>query len=163
MKLSMLFLLIFLAALVACKQSTKNSATEQNRIDSLEQQLAQAYKPGLGEFMSGIQVHHAKLWFAGQNQNWRLADFEVNEMKEALAAIIKYCSDRPETKNINMMNQSMDSITYSIQQKDFTHFKKSYILLTTTCNNCHQATSHEFNVIKIPDSPPFSNQEFKIK
>jgi len=162
MRFTILFSFSFLIVLGACNRSTKN-VTDQNLIDSLEHQVANAYKPGLGEFMSGIQVHHAKLWFAVQNQNWKLADFEVNEMKEAFVAIKKYCADRPEIKNINMMDQSMDSITNSIQQKEFMHFKRSYILLTTTCNNCHLSTSHEFNVIKIPDSPPFSNQEFKIK
>jgi hypothetical protein len=27
-----------------------------------------------------------------------------------------------------------------------------------TCINCHKATNFEFNQVKIPDSPPFSNQ-----
>ena len=35
--------------------------------------------PGFEEFMSNIQAHHAKLWFAGQNHNWKLADFEIHE------------------------------------------------------------------------------------
>ncbi|SRR5258706_840685 len=162
MKFSILFLFIFIVALVACTQS-KNNSTDQHLIDSLEQKINDMYKPGLGEFMSGIQVHHAKLWFAGQNQNWKLADFEVTEMKEALAAIKKYCSDRPETKEIGMIDQSMDSIINAVQQKDLVDFKKGYILLTNTCNSCHQLTSHGFNVIKIPVNPPFSNQEFKVK
>ncbi|MBS1636979.1 MAG: hypothetical protein JST26_13765 [Bacteroidetes bacterium] len=41
-------------------------------------------------------------------------------------------------------------------------FKNHFETLTNTCNNCHRATSHGFNVIKIPNSPPFSNQEFKV-
>jgi len=153
---------IFLLALVDCSQPKGNQA-ETSRIDSLEKRLAEVYKPGLGEFMSEIQVHHAKLWFAGQNQNWKLADFEVNEIKEALSGIKTYCSDRAETKEIGMMDQPMDSMNNAIQRKDFLNFKRSYILLTTTCNNCHRATSHEFNVIKIPNAPPFSNQDFKVK
>jgi hypothetical protein len=50
MKNFILFSFIFLVAMIGCQQSTKN-ATDQNRIDSLEQQVADAYKPGLGEFM----------------------------------------------------------------------------------------------------------------
>lgn len=162
MKFSILFSLIFLVALFACTQSANNNSTNDKRIDSLEQKIADTYKPGLGEFMSGIQVHHAKLWFAGQNQNWKLADFEINEIKEALFGIKKYCTDRPEIKAIGMIDQAMDSITTAIEQKDPASFKNSYILLTNTCNSCHQATNHEFNVIKTPDNPPFSNQEFKL-
>lgn len=69
---------LFSISLFACNQQTDNTQVLQNRIDSLEQKLANTYKPGFGEFMSGIQAHHSKLWFAGQNENWKLADFEVH-------------------------------------------------------------------------------------
>jgi len=107
------------------------------------------------------KVHHEKLWFAGINQNWKLADFEINEIKESLEDIQTYCTDRPERKSLTMIDRPLDSISYAIQQKDEALFKKSFITLTNTCNNCHRTTEHEFNVIKIPDTPPFSNQEFK--
>jgi hypothetical protein len=129
----------------------------------LELKLADTYKPGLGEFMSSIQVHQSKLWFAGQNKNWQLADFEINEIKESLDAIKKYCRDRPETNSIEMIDPPVDSISNAIQQKNAALFNKSFVLLTATCNNCHKATNHGFNIIKIPDNPPFSNQVFKIE
>ena len=53
----------------------------------------------------------------GQNQNWPLADFEVNEIKESLEEIQKYCSDRPEVKAIGMIGPVIDSVNHSIQQK----------------------------------------------
>src|SRR5678815_534119 len=102
-----ILLIISTVCLVACNQPGK-TAQLQKQIDSLKQQLANMYKPGFGEFMSGIQVHHAKLWFAGQNQNWPLADFEINEIKEALEDIPKYCADRPEVKSLPMINVPLD-------------------------------------------------------
>src|SRR5689334_4796091 len=119
-------------------------------ITACNQPATKAYTPGLGEFMSGIQVHHAKLWFAGQNQNWKLADFEVNEIKEAIDDIQQFNTDRPEVKSIDMIKPPMDSVVAAIQQKDTIAFNRSFILLTNTCNSCHQATDHGFNVIKIP-------------
>ena len=154
---------IFTIGLFACNRQAGNSQSLQIQIDSLQNKLDHTYKPGFGEFMSSIQTHHAKLWFAGQNQNWELADFEINEIKESLAGIKEYCSDRPETKSIGMIDLAMDSMSIAIQQKSVTQFQSGYILLTNTCNSCHQATNHEFNVIKIPDNPPFSNQDFKVK
>lgn len=147
----------------ACKQSADEDHILRTRIDSLELKLANSYRPGLGEFMSNIQVHHAKLWFAGQDQNWKLADFEINEIKELLEGIQKYCNDRPEVNAIGMIENPVDSMNTAIQQKNAGLFKSSFVLLTATCNNCHKATSHEFNVIKIPDNPPFSNQNFKVE
>jgi len=46
--------------------------------------------------MSGVQAHHSKLWSAGQNQNWKLADFEIHEIMEAIDNIQKYQSERKE-------------------------------------------------------------------
>ncbi|HCL82393.1 MAG TPA: hypothetical protein DIC22_00395, partial [Chitinophagaceae bacterium] len=120
-----------------------------------------AYAPGLGEFMSDIQVHHAKLWFAGKNGNWELANFEIGEIRESIDAIQKYCTDRPEIKELPMIHNPMDSLITSITDKNTDAFKRSFSRLTVTCNNCHQVTKHAFNVIKIPDTPPFTNQVFE--
>jgi len=156
------FTFIFLSTLIiACDNQQQTVRQLQSRIDSLQQQIDKSYKPGFGEFMGSIQVHHEKLWFAGINQNWKLADFEIGEIKESLEDIQTYCTDRPERKSLTMIDRPLDSISYAIQQKDEALFKKSFITLTNTCNNCHRTTEHEFNVIKIPDTPPFSNQEFK--
>ncbi len=153
--------LVSMALIMACNQPGSNVEQMQQQIDSLQRKLDNTYRPGLGEFMSGIQVHHAKLWYAGANNNWKLADFEVNEVMETLDDIKKYCPDRPEVKSIGMIDPAIDSMNAAIKQQNQQLFKSSFLLLTNTCNNCHRATAHEFNVIKVPDTPPFSNQEFK--
>ena len=95
-KISLLFLIS--VAIFSCSQDSNTNENLQTQIDSLQSQINNAYKPGLGEFMSGIQVHHEKLWFAGTAQNWRLADFEIHEIMEAVDDIKTYASDRPEVK-----------------------------------------------------------------
>jgi hypothetical protein len=157
-----LLLIILTFGLFACNQQTNNTKVLQNRIDSLEHKLADTYKPGFGEFMSGIQAHHSKLWFAGQNKNWKLADFEVREIREAIEDIQKFQTERKESQMIGMINPTLDSINNAVQQKNSTQFKSSYTLLTNTCNNCHRAANFEFNVVKIPNTQPFSNQDFKV-
>lgn len=148
--------------LAACNNTYVPNKDLQSQIDSLQTQINNAYKPGLGEFMSEIQVHHEKLWFAGTAQNWRLADFEIHEIMEAVDDIKTYTSDRPEVKYIDMLQIPIDSLNSSIQQKNEPMFKQSFVLLTNTCNNCHTEVNYSFNKVKIPDTPPFSNQVFKI-
>lgn len=133
----------------------------QKKIDSLQTEINNSYKPGLGEFMSQIQTHHAKLWFAGKEENWELANFEIGEIQEALEDIPRYCADRPEVKSIDMIIPAMDSLSNAVKVKDENKFRNGFILLTATCNDCHKATNHGFNVIKIPDVPPITNQFFK--
>jgi len=158
-KIFVLLTLIF--SIAACNQSTDNTEEVlKNRIDSLEVKISETYKPGFGEFMSSIQIHHNKLYFAGENKNWELANFEVQEIMESLEDISKYCNDREESKSIQMIQPAIDDIKNAISQKNNQLFTSSYIVLTNTCNNCHYATNHAFNVVKIPDLPPFSNQSF---
>jgi hypothetical protein len=156
--------LIFASALfLACNPPEPHTQALQEKVNDLQAQLSNVYKPGLGEFMSGIQVHHSKLWFAGINSNWKLADFEVGEIKEALDAIQKFNTDRKEVQSIPMLFGALDSINGAIQKKNAAQFKSSFALLTNTCNTCHKANNFEFNVIKIPETPPFSNQNFELE
>ncbi|BBE19135.1 hypothetical protein AQPE_3309 [Aquipluma nitroreducens] len=157
-----ILLVLLFIGIWGCGQQKNNSQNLQNRIDSLELKLAESYKPGFGEFMSGIQAHHSKLWFAGQNQNWKLADFEIHEIMEAIEDIQKYETDRKESQLIKMINPAIDSINQAIKKEDPTLFKTNFTYLTNTCNACHRAANFEFNVVKIPDSLPFSNQDFKV-
>ena len=155
-----IFFLLIMGLLVSCSQGD-NTDKLQSQVDSLQKKLNAAYKPGLGEFMLGIQEHHAKLWFAGINKNWELADFEVHEIGETLDDIKQYCTDRPEVKSIGIIDPAISSINAAIKQKDLGAFKKGFVDLTTDCNNCHKDNQHGFNVITIPASPPVSNQDFK--
>ena len=76
--------IFFITLTFSCTNQPSSSATSNARIDSLSNQLQEIkekYRPGLGEIMSGIQTHHAKLWFAGINENWKLAAYEIKEIK----------------------------------------------------------------------------------
>ena len=158
-----IWLLIGIVFSFSCNQRSPAERALQSRVDSLEKQLARTYKPGFGEFMTGIQAHHSKLWFAGQNQNWPLAEFEIEEIQETVADIQEYETDRPESKLIGMIVPAIDSVNAAIQQKNPVLFKSSFVKLTSTCNDCHRAAKFAFNVVKIPETAPFSNQDFKVQ
>lgn len=155
-----LLLFSFFLLFTACNQHSESLHQLQVQIDSLRHQLADTYTPGLGEFMSGIQIHHAKLWFAGISHNWKLADFEIKEIQETIEDIQKFNMDRPEIKSIGLIIPAVDSVNAAVQAQNIQLFESSYHFLTNTCNACHRVTDHEFNVIIIPLSPPVSNQRF---
>lgn len=154
--------LIVIMGLLGCSHQKEQVEALQHQVDSLESKLAETYKPGFGEFMSNIQAHHAKLWFAGQNQNWELAEFEVDEITEGVEDVQKYQSERNESQSIPMIDPALEKVKDAIQKQDPVLFDSSYILLTNTCNACHHATEFTFNVVKIPDMQTFRNQDFRI-
>ena len=43
--------------------------------------------PGLGEYMTTIQLHAGKLWFAANAMNWDLARYELDELKETMEVV----------------------------------------------------------------------------
>jgi hypothetical protein len=150
----------FILFLNACNPKQDRMDSLEHQIDSLSKRIDSAYAPGLGEFMVSIQLHHAKLWFAGKNGNWELANFELGEIQEDLDDIQHYNKDRPEIKELPMIFSPLDSIRTAVDHKDAPGFNRSFTFLTITCNNCHQVTKHGFNKIKIPDSQPVTNQVF---
>jgi hypothetical protein len=160
MKKIIVFCFIILCA--SCKSNNPEMASPGVNSDSLHQ-LLQKYAPGLGEIMGGIQTHHAKLWYAGINYNWKLAQYESDELKERFVQATQVQNQRPEVKMIPMMYPVIDSINQAIGNKNLNQFKSGFQLLTNSCNSCHSANNFGFNIIIIPGSPPVYNQNFKAQ
>ena len=69
--------ILFVATLISCNKQTNQNQALQKRVDSLEKKVAESYKPGFGDFMGGIQVHHNKLWLQAKMKtgNWLTLKF----------------------------------------------------------------------------------------
>jgi hypothetical protein len=127
------------------------------------------YQPGLGELMSLTQMRHAKLWFAGQEQNWPLAEYEVDEMQEGFDDVVRFHpshKDSPIPLSVlvpKIMGQPLAGVRAAVKARDPRTFAAAYDALTAGCNSCHQATNFGFNVVKRPSSPSwFGNQTFAV-
>ena len=160
MKPYSLLFTVFLLASCSHASTKKDEAGSNN--DSLNT-IMEKYAPGLGEIMGGIQMHHAKLWYAGINDNWKLAQYEIDELKERFEQARTVETSRPEVKMIPMMYPAIDTIKDAIGHKNLIQFKSGFQLLTASCNSCHSANNFEFNIITIPTAPPVSNQDFKVR
>jgi hypothetical protein len=113
--------------------------------------------PGLGEIMTLQQLRHIKLWFAGRNGAWALADYEVGELGEGFEDVNKLIGgDTVET----MVGGPMKDLQKAVNDKDSAAFAAAYESVTTGCNNCHHALDHGFIVIHRPTSLPYSDQSF---
>jgi hypothetical protein len=126
----------------------------------------EAYVPGLGEMMSLQQMRHVKLWFAGQAENWELADYEVDELGEGFDDIVKFHPTHKESPVApkdaipRMVTQPLKDLRAAIEKKDPSAFVQAYDSLTASCNNCHQATNFTFNAVQTPATNPYPNQVF---
>lgn len=157
--------LIFIVMLTSCNSQPPTIAPAQPvqaRLDSLEKRLRHTYTPGFGELMLNIQIHHAKLWFAGKNGNWQLAAYDESLIRSAFQKLRTFHPDNPNAVATAMIDIPMDSIDAAITRKSPAAFRHGFTYLTTTCNNCHAVTKHPFNVITIPNTEPIGNQDFSV-
>ena len=122
------------------------------------------YEPGLGEFMTATQLRHAKLWFAGKNDNWGLAAYEVDEIKEGLedaARLHSIFQGIPVAEMIKtIIDPRIERLEKAIAAKNGTQFVAAFDDLTDGCNACHAAAGKPFIRIQRPTAPPLTNQNF---
>jgi hypothetical protein len=122
------------------------------------------FKPGLGEIMTLQQMRHLKLWFAVQANNWALADYELDELKEGFEDIIKYYPTKDDVPTGTMAEaivaKEVADLAKLIEAKDKKQFVSAFDRLTASCNACHQSSKKDFIVIQRPGGNPYTNQSF---
>lgn len=136
---------------------------EDNVEKSAEGYNAEYFQPGIGFFMSRIQVFHEKLGLSGEHENWDLANFYIHELEETVEELEMAKKGRDELKLLFTLTQQIELIEKAVDNKDFVAFKDSYLQLTSTCNSCHVAAGYDYIVIKEPTENNFSNQDFSKK
>ena len=141
-------------------------SSPQPALVSLEQRVKrlEAAAPGVGELMSGVHLHFAKLHYAAKAGNWKLADSEVDEIQENLdkAALL-----RPEENGVklagvieSLKQTQLAGMKKASAQGERSLFSKSYDETMSACNSCHRTTGRPFIVITEPTAPPVANQQW---
>jgi hypothetical protein len=123
---------------------------------------SEPYVPQLSGIMTSAQLEHLKLWSAGTAGNWRLASYELRQLKESLIEAALLYSGIP-VSNVTTLAASIDAISAAVDQKDRKQFVKKFAELTKGCNTCHQSMDRAFIAIQIPAEQPFANQLFSPK
>lgn len=154
--------------LLAAISASAAPADDKAEIAALKKELAElkksAYHPELGEQMLGLQIRHARLWFAGEAQNWLLAAFELQELKEAFDAVVE---QNPEHATFQpqrladvlpaMTKAPVLALRDAIDHASKAEFEKAYDGLTAACTQCHRAAGNDFLVIQRPKTPLLDN------
>jgi hypothetical protein len=128
---------------------------------------SEGYAPGLGEIMSLQQMRHAKLYFAGQAENWELAAYELDEIDEGFDDVLKYHPTHkdspvaPKDAIPRIVTEPLRQLKAAVDKKDSAAFGPAFDALTAACNNCHEATNFGFNIVQTPTSNPYPNQQFR--
>jgi len=146
--------------------NSRQSADNQAALNDIKSRLADLKdtSPGLGEFMTTMQLHMAKLWFAGKASNWGLATYELDELRETIegAETLHAKKNGVDISNVlaSVVQTQISPLSDSINRRNQNAFTQAYDDLRSACNGCHEESGHRFIAITRPTTPPVSNQKW---
>jgi len=146
---------VAVAAVLALLLLTPNARAED--ASTAAPATSEPYEPGIGDIMAQQQDRHIKLWFAGRNGNWPLADYEVDKLKDGFEDVNKLIGGDTVDKAVGAAIAALEK---AVDAKDRDAFARGFDQLSGGCNSCHRTLDHAFIVIGRPTSLPFTNQRF---
>ncbi len=138
----------------------------QDSVTALRKDIAalRALAPGLGEYMTAIQLHMGKLWFAARAANWGLATYELSELIEAVdgAESLHEVKNSVDVASVlaAVENTQVPLLDRAIGEKNPSRFTIAYTQTLEACNGCHRAAGNGFIHITLPAGPPVTNQRW---
>jgi hypothetical protein len=141
-------------------QATKSApdlATLAAEIEAIKGKL-----PDQAHAMQDVGYHFSNLWFAGQQQNWELANFYWSETRSHLrwaARIIPVRKDNAG-KDVDVQdlltgfeNGPLKNLQDAIAAKDKSLFEQRYRSALETCYSCHKTADKPFIRPQVPSQP----------
>lgn len=136
----------------------------QDELESLRGQV-----PSQSHAMADVAYHFSNLWFAGQADNWPLAQFMLNETRSHLRWAVRLRPVRPLSGggllNVGDMLTAVEQSTLkeleeSVKAKDQARFVTSYKQQLASCYGCHVAAEKPYLRLRIPEHPAETMIEF---
>jgi hypothetical protein len=149
-KARVLIILVSVAAFIACKNKSNNpqgewiTGTEQEKIKTIEKQFR-----GFDHAMVETGYRYQELYWAGQDENWEYADYQLEKIKIAIENGLERRPKRAKSA-AHFLNHVLPEMKKSVQSKDTVIFNKGFRALTTNCNSCHTMEKVPFFIVQIP-------------
>lgn len=133
-----------LATLAADVEVLKGKATDQSHV------------------MQDVAYHFTNLWFAGQHENWPLADFYRGEALSHLHWAVRVIPIRKDNagrliKLADILqaveNAPLKQLDTAIKAKDKAAFEKAYRFTLEGCYSCHKAVDKPYLHPQVPTEP----------
>jgi hypothetical protein len=123
-----------------------------------------AARPTLADLMALTQLRHYKLWYSERMENWKLADYEFNQLVATIDRIKKLYPESHSLAQANLITEktepALKELREAIQGKSNKRFEVAYNEVTDACNQCHRAAGFDFILVRVPWKSPYNNQMF---
>ncbi|MEO6811049.1 MAG: hypothetical protein ABI353_18215 [Isosphaeraceae bacterium] len=118
--------------------------------------------PDQAHIMADVGDHFTNLWFAGEAENWPLADFYLGETKSHLRWAVRRIPIRKDNqgRDVNLgnileafENSQLAALKTTVGQQDKAGFERVYKESLTICYSCHKASDKPYLRPQIPKEP----------
>jgi len=166
-----------LVAIVMASAGTAGDAPAATAVDqaaaiaALEQQIkdVRGQLPSQSHTMADVAYHFSNLWFAGEANNWPLAEFYLNETKSHLRWAVRVRPVRPlstggEFRVGDMLTTveqgTLKELQDAVHAKDQPRFTTAYKQTLGSCYACHVAAEKPYLRLHLPERPAETMIEF---
>lgn len=113
--------------------------------------------------MADVGFHWSNLWFAGQSQNWPLANYYYSEARNHVAWLTRITPTPkgPDGKLVDLKSifEAIDTSAFAavkaaIANKDAKAFPQAYHEALEACYSCHKAVGRPYLRLQIPKTLP---------
>lgn len=127
-----------------------------------EIETIQGKLPSQSHTMQDVSYHFCNLWFAGEQENWALANFYWEETLSHLHWAVRVIPVRKDLKGNDVdlrpilagfENGPLHQLHDAIAAKDKTAFEHQYRTSLETCYGCHKVADKPYLRPQIPERP----------
>jgi len=147
-------------------------ASTNSEIASLQAEVnrLKGIVPDQSHAMKDVSYHFANLWFAGQKENWPLADFYWSETRSHLRWAVRIIPVRKDAEGHEIRlteildpieKSSLEEIHKTIAAKDREKFGNAYKQMLESCYACHLAAGKPYLRLQVPEHPESSIINFE--
>lgn len=118
--------------------------------------------PDQSHAMRDVDYHFTNLWFAGNQGNWPLAQFYLNETRSHLRWAVRIIPVRKDNAGQEIKlaeileaveNSPLKDLDEAIKAQNRQSFVAAYEFTLTGCYSCHKASDKPYLRPRIPDHP----------
>ena len=143
--------IIALLLLWSCGKNQEQNAqgkwikgTEQEKLETIENQFR-----GFDMAMVETGYRYQELYWAGQDENWEYADYQIEKIRKAIENGLERRPKRAKSAE-HFLTVALPEMEKALEKRDTVVFNKNFQMLTNSCISCHATEKVPHFTVKKP-------------
>jgi len=137
----------------ACQQAPEKETIESEWLGANLQEMVENIESQFGGFdqtMIETGYRYKELHWAGVDENWDYARYQLEEMEEAVErGFVRRPARKASAKHF--IETAIPNLFKAIDGGNKEAFLQEFMVLTASCNTCHAMEEVPFMMVKIPE------------